>query len=381
MPVGNICSTELPTDYGNLIFAVLPEHIHLGRTRSGAKQSVCALLEHVLIYSKTHPPDQHTQFHIFDYDPVRDIFNRPKGQGDDNSVPACLKRISEGANEAVITVQQPPVLKHHALSRRVAGRALPPLKMVSVEDICKRLGEHVHIGKPTHIIHHSSSVQNTTPSRVETEAGSFRLELLDVKERMKMPDLAWKALFPKESEKPPAIIVARRHFALIADTPVPEGQQQKFRVHSSCFTGDICCSGNCDCGHQFRQSLKEVMKTGGGVIYQDAEGRGVGLALKILMYDIRKEMQLTTYTSMQVYEFDADERYYGNVAKLARDTGIDQGIILTNNMDKVQKLKQLGFRIAGREDIIGKVSHREAQSHVAEKFTTGPHRLLGEPEP
>ena len=50
------------------------------------------------------------------------------------------------------------------------------------------------------------------------------------------------------------------------------------RIHSECITGDTFGSFQCDCGEQLEQSLKQIHKSGNGVlIYLRQEGRGIGL--------------------------------------------------------------------------------------------------------
>src|SRR6185503_13248335 len=61
------------------------------------------------------------------------------------------------------------------------------------------------------------------------------------------------------------------------------------RVHSECLTGDVFGSKRCDCGPQLHQAMRQIAREGRGVIvYMRQEGRGIGLAPKILAYKLQE---------------------------------------------------------------------------------------------
>src|SRR5262245_45591594 len=54
------------------------------------------------------------------------------------------------------------------------------------------------------------------------------------------------------------------------------------RIHSQCLTGDVFHSIKCDCGPQLHYALRKIEEEGHGVIiYQQQEGRGIGIINKI----------------------------------------------------------------------------------------------------
>ena len=60
------------------------------------------------------------------------------------------------------------------------------------------------------------------------------------------------------------------------------------RVHSQCLTGDVFHSLRCDCRQQLELSLSMIAEEGAGVlIYEQQEGRGIGLMAKLQAYGLQ----------------------------------------------------------------------------------------------
>ena len=54
------------------------------------------------------------------------------------------------------------------------------------------------------------------------------------------------------------------------------------RIHSQCLTGDVFASTKCDCGEQLHRTLEMIQQEGrGAIVYQQQEGRGIGIVNKI----------------------------------------------------------------------------------------------------
>ena len=54
------------------------------------------------------------------------------------------------------------------------------------------------------------------------------------------------------------------------------------RIHSQCLTGDVFGSLRCDCRQQFELAMQHIVDEGAGIlIYEQQEGRGIGLMAKL----------------------------------------------------------------------------------------------------
>jgi len=133
-------------------------------------------------------------------------------------------------------------------------------------------------------------------------------------------------------------------------------KQPLIRMHSECLTGDALGSARCDCGEQLNKAFAEIENHGYGFILymRDHEGRGIGLAAKIEAY-ILQDAGFDTVDANLKLGHEIDQREWQDAAEILQLLGIKELELLTNNPEKVAKLKGFGFAVT-RAEIKGTVN-------------------------
>lgn len=120
------------------------------------------------------------------------------------------------------------------------------------------------------------------------------------------------------------------------------------RVHSQCLTGDVFHSLRCDCRQQLELSLSMITDEGAGIlIYEQQEGRGIGLMAKLQAYELQ-DQGLDTVEANERLGFKADHRDFTLPAEILKALGIREVRLLSNNPDKVEALENAGVRVVER---------------------------------
>ena len=167
------------------------------------------------------------------------------------------------------------------------------------------------------------TVERVTEANLPTKVGDFRI-------------MGYRSLVSDEE----FVVLARGVFKQEIPTLV--------RIHSQCLTGDVFGSIKCDCGQQLESAIKLIAKEGcGAIVYQQQEGRGIGIINKIRAYALQDEGADTIEANEQL-GLDVDSRHYEQCAEILLDLGLRRVRLISNNPEKIEALKNCGLEIVER---------------------------------
>jgi GTP cyclohydrolase II len=123
------------------------------------------------------------------------------------------------------------------------------------------------------------------------------------------------------------------------------------RIHSQCLTGDVFGSTKCDCGEQLHRTMQMIEAEGrGAIVYQQQEGRGIGILNKIRAYALQDDGADTVEANERL-GLAVDSREYRQCAEVLFDLGLCKVKVISNNPGKLQALEEAGLEIAERVSI------------------------------
>ncbi len=143
------------------------------------------------------------------------------------------------------------------------------------------------------------------------------------------------------------------------------------RIHSQCLTGDVFGSTKCDCGPQLHRTLQMIESEGrGALVYQQQEGRGIGILNKIRAYALQDD-GLDTVEANEHLGLAVDSREYRQCAEVLFDLGLRRVRVISNNPAKLRALEEAGLEIIERVSL-------EVQPHeTAAKYLQTKKEKLG----
>jgi GTP cyclohydrolase II len=120
------------------------------------------------------------------------------------------------------------------------------------------------------------------------------------------------------------------------------------RIHSQCLTGDVFGSLRCDCRLQLELALSRIASEGRGILlYEQQEGRGIGLMAKLKAYELQ-DQGLDTVEANEELGYAADCRAYELPGEVLKMLGVHRIRLMTNNPGKVDALESAGIEVVER---------------------------------
>jgi 3,4-dihydroxy 2-butanone 4-phosphate synthase / GTP cyclohydrolase II len=178
----------------------------------------------------------------------------------------------------------------------------------------------------------SKTVERVAEARLPTELGEFRI-------------IGYRSLISSEE----FVILARGNFQ--AERPTLA------RIHSQCLTGDVFGSTKCDCGQQLQAAMKMIAKEDcGAIVYQQQEGRGIGIINKIRAYALQ-DAGADTIEANERLGLAVDLRRYEQCAEILRDLGLRRVRFMSNNPEKIRALENCELEIVERVSLRIKFHH------------------------
>ena len=168
-----------------------------------------------------------------------------------------------------------------------------------------------------------ATVERVAEARLPTDFGEFRI-------------IGYRSLTSNEE------------FVALVHGDLRQERAPLVRIHSQCLTGDVFGSVKCDCGPQLRAAMKLIESEGcGAIVYQQQEGRGIGIINKIRAYALQDE-GADTIEANERLGFAVDLRRYEQCAEILHDLGLHRVRLMSNNPEKMQALEEMDIQVTER---------------------------------
>ena len=143
-------------------------------------------------------------------------------------------------------------------------------------------------------------------------------------------------------------LVSPEEFVALVKGELRPDSPSPVRIHSQCMTGEVFGSLRCDCAGQLDAALRHIEREGhGAIVYQQQEGRGIGIINKIRAYALQDE-GADTIEANERLGLGADLREYRQCAEILLDLGLRRVRVMSNNPSKVRALEQAGLEAVER---------------------------------
>lgn len=170
-------------------------------------------------------------------------------------------------------------------------------------------------------------------------------------------------------------LVSAEEFVVLFKGKMEPEKPTLVRIHSQCLTGDVFGSIKCDCGPQLDKAMQLIEADRcGAIVYQQQEGRGIGIINKIRAYALQDD-GADTVEANEKLGFVVDAREYQQCAEILFDLGLCKVKVMSNNPDKIKALESAGLQVIERVPI--EVESKEPAAHYLKTKKEKLGHLLG----
>jgi len=143
------------------------------------------------------------------------------------------------------------------------------------------------------------------------------------------------------------------------------------RIHSQCLTGDVFGSLRCDCRLQLELAMGQISAIGAGILlYEQQEGRGIGLMAKLKAYELQDQGLDTVEANVEL-GYAPDYRVFELPAAVLKLLGVSSVRLITNNPEKVAAVEAAGIQVVER------VSAEVAPQKTFERYVRTKQEKMG----
>ncbi len=126
------------------------------------------------------------------------------------------------------------------------------------------------------------------------------------------------------------------------------GSPPMVRIHSQCMTGEVFCSLRCDCRDQLHLALRSIAQEGAGVlVYEQQEGRGIGLIEKLRAYQLQDQGLDTVEANLNLGHA-IDLRDYKLAVRVLQYLKLRSVRLMSNNPEKLKAVLSSGIKVVER---------------------------------
>lgn len=205
-----------------------------------------------------------------------------------------------------------------------------------------------------------TSVRKVAEADLPTRWGQFRIHGFEGVVETAEPGRKDMLLPAKSIEEAVALVMGDIH----SSAPI-------VRIHSQCLTGDVFHSLRCDCRLQLELALARIAEAQSGILlYEQQEGRGIGLMAKLRAYELQDQGLDTVEANVEL-GFKPDHREFELPARVLKLMNVPAVRLMTNNPEKVQAMEAAGIQVVER------ISAEVPSQETFERYLKVKHEKMG----